>query len=346
MSDEMSRVYEVIGENADQLCTLELRPRGYSHGVIHNLYRAARDKIGEPLAMLAAKRLHEVVKPGDIVLLTTGAGHVLYLPKGETDGPLGVTAVARMLAEGLGAVPIILTEEDYVGNVEATAVATGLGVRSVDEAAKVGYTTAVVPFPAEAEAAKQKARQLLDDLQPKAVIAVEKLGPNAAGVTHSATGMPASPDRAQIEHLISLAHDRGILTIGVGDNGNEIGFGLIQEAVWEFKPFGRTCQCPCGQGMATVVPTDVLVVAGTSNWGGYAIEACLAALVGKPELIHSARVESLMLEENVRTGGVDGSTGRQLLQVDGTSQEVQLAFNELFRAIVTYGTEARRSRPF
>ncbi len=346
MSDDLSRVYEVIGENADRLCTLELRPRGYSHGVIHNLYQAARDKIGEPLAMAAAKRMHEAVKPGDVVLLTTGAGNPLYLPKGETDGPLGLTVVARMLSEGLGAVPIILTEDAYVGNVEATAVATGLGIRSMDEATKVGYTTAVISFPDDAEAAKQKAQQLLDDLQPKAVIALEKLGPNAAGVTHSATGMPSGPDRAQIEHLIYVARDRGILTIGVGDNGNEIGFGLIQEAVLEYKPFGRVCQCPCGQGMATVVPTDVLVVAGTSNWGGYAIEACLAALIGKPDLIHSPRVESFMLEENVRTGGVDGSTGRQILQVDGTSQEVQLAFNELFRAVVQYGMEAPRSRPF
>src|SRR4051812_23553346 len=117
---DMNRVLEVIGENVDRLATIELRPRGYSHGVIHNLYRAAREKVGEPLAMAAARRLTESAKAGDVVILTTGAGHPLYLPKGETDGPPGLTAVARMLSEGFGIVPVILTEEAYVENVEAT----------------------------------------------------------------------------------------------------------------------------------------------------------------------------------------------------------------------------------
>ena len=345
-TSDMDRVLAVIGQDCDQLMTLELRPRGYSHGVIHNLYRAAREKIGEPLSMAAARRLTEAAKAGDVVFLTTGAGNALYLPKGETDGPLGLTAIARMLSEGFGIVPIILTEADYVQNVEATAVATGLGIRTVDEARKVAHTTAVLPFPSEESAGKRRSAELLDALDPKAIVAVEKLGPNAAGVTHSATGMPSGSERAQLEHLFADANERGILTVGIGDNGNEIGFGLIQEGVWEYKQFGRKCQCPCGQGMATVVATDVLVTAGTSNWGGYAVEACLAAIAGKPELIHSARVEQFMLTECVRTGGVDGSTGRQILQVDGTSMEAQLAFNELFRSIVRYGLEAPRTRPF
>ncbi|HUZ01892.1 MAG TPA: glutamate cyclase domain-containing protein [Thermomicrobiaceae bacterium] len=343
---DVARVLEVIAQDCDQLMTLELRPRGYSHGVIHHLYHAAREKVGEPLAMAAARRLTQSAKAGDVVILTTGAGNARYLPKGETDGPLGLTAIARILADGFGIVPVIVTEADYVSNIEATAVAAGLGIRGVDEAGKVAYTTAVLPFPNEAEAARRGAADLLDRLDPKAIVAVEKLGPNAVGVAHSATGLPMGEERAQVEHLFAAARERGILTVGIGDNGNEIGFGLIQEAVWEFKPFGRTCRCPCGQGMATVVATDVLVVAGTSNWGGYAVEACLAAIAGKPELIHGARVEQRMLEECVRTGAVDGSTGRQILQVDGTVPEVQLAFNELFRAIVRSGLEEPRSRPF
>lgn len=343
---DISPVLEVIGQDCDQLMTLELRPRGYSHGVVHKLYRAARQKGGAPLSLTAAQRLTEAAKAGDVVILTTGAGNALYLPKGETDGPLGLAAIARLLAEGFGIIPIILTEAAYVENVAATAVAAGLGIRSVEEVRKVACTAAILPFPNEEPAARQRAIELLDGLNPRALVAVEKLGPNAAGVTHSATGIPSGEERAQLEHLFTAARDRGILTVGIGDNGNEIGFGLIQEAVWEYKPFGRKCQCPCGQGMATVVPTDVLVVAGTSNWGGYAVEACLAAIAGKPELIHSTRVEQFMLDECVRTGGVDGSTGRQILQVDGTSMEVQLALTELFRSIVHYGLEQPRTRPF
>jgi hypothetical protein len=346
MGEETARVHDVIGENVDRLCTLELRPRGYSHGVIHPLYRAARQKIGAPLALTAAQRLQAVVQSGDVVLLATGAGHPLFLPWGETDGPLGATALARMLSEGLGAVPIILTEVEHVANVEATAIATGLGIRPLSQVSNVPYTTTVLPIPVESGEARQQAQVLFDDLQPKAVITIEKLGPNAAGIIHSATGIAFDTHNARAEHLVYLAQERGILTIGVGDNGNELGFGLIQEAVWEHKPFGRKCQCPCEQGMATVVPTDVLVVAGTSNWGAYAIEACLAALIERPELMRSSHVERFMLEENVRTGGVDGSTGRQILQVDGTSMEIQLALNELFRGIVRHGLETPHQRAF
>src|SRR5690606_29573498 len=111
-------------------------------------------------------------------------------------------------------------EDAYVDNVKATAVATGLGIRDVETAQKVGYTTAVLPFSNDEEEAKKQAAELLDSLNPRAIISIEKLGPNAAGVTHSATGMASGPDRAQLEHLIYAARDRGIVTVGVGDNGN------------------------------------------------------------------------------------------------------------------------------
>jgi D-glutamate cyclase len=344
MTDVDSRVIDVVAENIDALSRLELRPIGYGHGAIHPLYEAAREQVGGPLAMSAARRLYESVNSGDVVLLTTGAGDKLNLPKGETDGPLGTAAVARILSEGIGAVPIVLTEAKHVDNVEATLVASGIGIRSVEEALEVPYTAAVVEFPAEESTSKLVAEKLLRELEPSAIIAIEKQGPNEVGVTHSATGMPKGPERSQIEHLIWKAQDAGILTIGVGDNGNEIGFGLIVESVWEHKQFGRVCQCPCGKGLATVVATDILVVAGTSNWGAYGIEAALAALLGRPDLIHSSQTEMEMLLENVRHGGVDASTRRQIPQVDGTSLDVQLALNELFRSIVSYGLAPPGSR--
>ncbi len=39
-----------------------------------------------------------------------------------------------------------------------------------------------------------------------------------------------------------------------------------------------------GTGMATVVETDVLVVAAASNWGTYGTCAALAYLAGNPDL--------------------------------------------------------------
>jgi D-glutamate cyclase len=339
-------ILRVIGENIDQLCTLEMRPAGSSHGVIHHLYRAAREKQGEPLALRAAQLLSERVEPGDFVIISTGAGHPLFLPEGETDGPLGAVALARMISEGLRAVPILVTEQAHVENVRATAVAGGLGLRSLGEVSKVAASTDVLPFPDDDDLAIEVAKELTDQLQPSAVIAVEKLGPNTAGVAHTATGMSAGDDRARVECLFSMASDRGALTIGIGDNGNEIGFGLVHDAVQQYKPFGRTCQCPCGQGLACAVTADALVVAGTSNWGAYGVEVCLAAILNRPDLIHSNDAERFMLYENVRAGGVDGSTARQVPQVDGTSAEVQTAMLELMRACVQRGLSEPFQRPF
>lgn len=343
---ERSAILDVIGENLDRLCTLEMRPAGSSHGVIHKLYSAARDHTGMPLTLNAAQQLADQIHSGDFVILATGAGHPRFLPEGETDGPLGTVALARMLAEGIGALPVIVTEQAHLRNVQATAVAGGLGVRTLDEVATVSATVAVLPFPEDEMDADHVSRELLDQLRPAAVIAIEKLGPNSAGVAHTATGMPAGDERARVERLIIQARERRILTVGVGDNGNEIGFGAIYDAVREHKPFGSVCQCPCGRGLATVVETDALVVAGTSNWGAYGIEACLAAIIGRADLIHSDETDRFMLYENVRAGGVDGSTARQVPQVDGTSAGVQTAMLELMRECVRHGLSEPFQRPF
>jgi hypothetical protein len=141
-----------------------------------------------------------------------------------------------------------------------------------------------------------------------------------------------------------LAKEKDILTIGIGDNGNEIGFGLIEETVREYKQYGDVCQCPCGKGVACAITTDFLIVAGTSNWGSYGLEACLAAVLDKAELIHDTETEKKMLEECVRTGGVDASTGKQDITVDGTPATVQTAMIELMRGVVSKGLGPGRKK--
>ena len=334
-----------IGENLDRLVSLEMRPQGKSQGVIRQLYDAARAKYGEPITTLAARRLVESVRQGDVVFIATGAGLPEHLPFGETDGPLGAAALALAVSLGLGAVPILLTEAAYVSVQEATCLAIGLGIRTPEVAQRVARTCALLPFPAD-DSAPVVAEDLMARYAPKALIATEKLGPNEKGVAHSSTGHPEGGDRAKVEHLFDLAAGRGILTIGIGDNGNEIGCGAIREAVWEYKEWGKVCRCPCGGGIATRVATDVVLIAGTSKWGAYGIEAALAAVLGRPEIIHSAEDERRMLEACVRLGGADGSTGTHVLAVDGTPAEVQTGMNSLMRAIVTNGLKPPRKRPF
>jgi hypothetical protein len=341
----MDETLRNIGENLDRLCTVTIRPQGNGQSVVWQLHAAAREQVGVPLTMYAAERLVQTLKPGGTVLITTGAGRDDYLPVGETDGPPGAAALGAMLSAALGVVPVFVTDGEYVENVAATALAAGLGIRDYDVARRVAGTCAVARMPSD-ETATTIADDYFRRFKPLAVIAVEKLGPNDVGVSHTSTGRPTSPTRARAEALFDLAATRGVLTVGVGDNGNEIGFGKIKEAVRQYKQYGAECQCPCGRGLATRVATDALVVAGTSNWGAEAIAAGVAALVRRPDLLHSGDVERRMLEECVRTGAADGALGRHTISVDGTPAVVQVALLELMRSAITIGLMPPRNRPF
>jgi hypothetical protein len=323
-----------VGNAIDQLVSIEMRLSAFARGVIAGLYRAARAaQGGEPLSLRAAKALHDAVGPGDVVLLTTGAGTPEYLPQGETDGPPGVAAIAAALNGGLGAVPIIVTEQAYLDVLASTALAIGLGRRTPEAAMKVRGSVAVLPL-APGAAGEAQAREYHDQFRPKAVIAVEKAGPNARGVTHLSSGGAVDPGKSRADALFDLARERRVLTVGVGDNGNEIGFGVIEGYVREHRMYGDRCRCPCEGGIATRVATDVLIPANTSNWGAYGIVAALAAALGQPELLHTPETERRMIEACVEAGAADGSTGRHLPLIDGTPLDAQMAVVTMLQAIV------------
>jgi hypothetical protein len=181
---------------------------------------------------------------------------------------------------------------------------------------------------------------LLDEYQPQAVIAVEKLGPNKKGVFHSVTGVSIPADsQSHVQRVIEEAKNRGALTIGIGDGGNEIGYGLITEEVGRIQTYGDHCRCACGAGIATVVATDVLVSAAVSNWGAYGVAACMAYLLRNPDLLHDEHSEYRMLDAAVRAGAVDGAYGTQSLSVDGIACRTQQAVITMLHSIVESGLE-------
>ena len=264
----------IVGENVDRLVTVEMRTQGIVRGNIVQLYAAARERLHEPLTLLAAKRLQSAVKPGGTVIIATGAGSWPWMPSGETDGPPGAASLARAITLGLGGRPLLVSEARKLPPIAASCRAVGLLVDDLRTLRARPGAAAVLPFSAEDAAARVQAQALLDDWDPQAVISIEVLGPNARGEFHSLQGVNVSADTARVHHLFALAAERGILTIGVGDGGNEIGCGLIYEETRRIMPAGRTCRCPCGDGMATVVGTDALVIGTTSNWAAYGVSAC------------------------------------------------------------------------
>jgi hypothetical protein len=327
-----------IGRHIDRLTTVEARISPNSRNVIVQLHEAAcAAQGGGPLSMLAARQILATLGPGKTVFLTTGAGDPRFLPAGETDGPPGVAALALAIHAATGAVPLMFTEADFVENLAATTLAVGLGIRSPEHALTTGYTTAVLPL-TDDDSAEAQAVEYLDAYKPAMVISIEKLGPNPQGTAHTSTGTPAAANRARAECLFDEAARRGIPSLGIGDNGNELGFGLIADAVAKYKPNGaRLC---------TRVKTDVLVPANVSNWGAYAVEAALAAITGRPELMHSADVERRMIEACVTANGVDGSTGRHLPMVDGMPMEVSCAVVTMLGCIVSNGLVEGFKRAF
>jgi hypothetical protein len=328
----------IIGRNIDRLVTVEARISDLSRDVIANLHAAACEaQGGGPLCMVAARKILDTLSPGKTFFVATGAGEPDFLPSGETDGPPGVAALAMAIHAATGAIPILLTEAEYIVNLSATALACGLGIRAPEQLARVPFATTVLPISA-ADDAPAQAADYIGRFSPALMISIEKLGPNPEGIACSSTGTPTGASRARAEHLFDAAAQRKIPTIGIGDNGNEIGFGLIRDAVVKYKPNGAK--------LGTRVATDVLVTANTSNWGAYAVEAALAAILGRPELMHTAEIERRMLEACVAANGVDGSTGRHVMAVDGMPAEMQYAIVTLLGGIVRNGTISGFKRGF
>ena len=337
---------DIIGDNIDRLTCVEMRIPGIDRGIIEPLYRAAREaQGGSPLTLRAARLLRERVKADDAVLIITGAGAPPYLPYGETDGPPGAVALARAIGRGFGARTVLVTEPQYMPGLRAAAAAAGLPVLDDGLAARRPGAAVLRTYPVDDDGGRREAKALLDQYRPAAVIAVEKLGPNAKGVIHSLRGIDGTAHTGKAHHLVETARARHVPTIGFGDGGNELGCGLIYETVRRVLEYGAQCQCPCGDGMATTVKTDVLVISNTSNWGAYGTAACLALLQRDPALLPAPDEERRVVEQCAQQGAGDGMAGLPIPWVDGTSTEVQEAMLTLLHMIVANGLRTLR-RPF
>ena len=110
-------------------------------------------------------------------------------------------------------------------------------MRSVDLATSTHAGGALVTAPTAQEEIPDWSRSLLDRLRPAAIISIERLGPNTKGIVHGATGLAGWDPLVDMAPLFSAAAERRIFSVGIGDAGNEIGFGAITE-IKLFEPKG------------------------------------------------------------------------------------------------------------
>jgi hypothetical protein len=330
---------ECVGNAIDRLITVEAKNPGMPHNVTTLMYDAARKLVDDrPISMTAALRLRETIKPGDTVLFLTGAGYLPQMPRGEDDGPPGVVSLAYAMFKGLGAVPVFVCEECHAEPILASAAASGLLVVPFEDARDRHLGAALETAPTSQEEIGRWVDNVFKEMKPKAVISAERLGPAKSGYLHNLTAQVNSgPDSlvtykvVDISEIVTRAEKEGALSIGIGDHGNEIGFGRIQETVADVMPKGDV--------LCTVVGTDILLPVMMSNWGCYGIEAALAYLLKRPELMHSGKQEEIILRACLMAGGIDAVKVSSEFSVDGLDGETSMACVHFLGSIVRKALE-------
>lgn len=216
----------------------------------------------------------------------------------ETDGPIGGAAIAAYAGD-TGRICRLVTDQ-----VNASTCVAALHAYECDA------EVLVVKNSDHGDAVDvEGVRRLLKSCGVDLVVFIERLGPNAEGRYLSMRAVDLTDTTAPLDRL---ARDTWG-TIGIGDGGNEIGMGAVpHDAVVAAVERGDEIHCR--------TPTDSLVLAGVSNWGGWALVAAAALATGDPASADSAlslHFANAALAAVVSAGAVDGVRLEQVLSVDG-----------------------------
>ena len=211
-------------------------------------------------------------KSKGVVLIGTG------FPVGdsfETDGPVGAIVLYQLL-EKLGATPLLCCGEPLFSALKADYSCLQLTVGG--------------------DGAAEFARQSLQLLAPELIISIERPGLAADGCYYNMRGVDISARCANFDVFFQQA---SCPTIAIGDGGNEIGMGNINQAVSQLAITPSVTRC------------DELLLADVSNWAAYGLLALVSKLkdaeTGCGWLIDCQPAE--LLQYLVNRGCVDGVTG-------------------------------------
>jgi len=199
----------------------------------------------------------------------------------------------------------------------------------------------VLGFPVDVEQANIRAKQIILDFNPVAIISIEKPGRNIKGEFHTLRGQNISDSTAKVDRLFDFANDKDILTIGIGDAGNELGMGNLKDTVLKHLPFSSECRCHCKSGIADSVFTDISIPSTVSNWGAYGVIAMLALLKNQKNILHSKQIEIRGIRECADSGGFDGETGVCEPSVDGIPDTYHANMIEFLGFLIRKGLEIK-----
>ncbi len=172
------------------------------------------------------------------------------------------------------------------------------------------------------EASSAKSAHLVGDAHP------------TGNVCHNMRGESINRYTAKAHRLLEIVAERGlpISTIGIGDGGNEIGLGSIPCDVLR-----RAIAKGPAEQIACRIATTWTILAGVSNWGGYALGLATAALRDRsvlPRLPDEGSLRTLV-EALVRDAFcVDGVTKQPEASVDGLGLDHELGVLRALRMSV------------
>lgn len=329
-----------IGENLDSLMNLD--PRGY--GVCRILYAGSRATTGEPLTMHAAQALCSRVKQGDLVYILTG---FVLLPHKvpEMDGMVSSMLLARALVIAFDAKPVIICPPDCLEAVRKCANVVGLHLyEDISTVCELPMSMGVVPFPKDASQAPDAIDALLSHGVPSAVVSIEAPGANDAGVYHNAAGQDVTALEAKSDLLWVQLRQRGVLTVAIGDLGNEIGMASIADHIRAYVPYtGRgECGCGCDRGILADTSTDCIITATCSDWGCYGLMAAIAYLMRDMNILHREEMEAEVMRVAARSGMID-MTGSLLPGIDGFDTRMNTSIVSLMRQCTGYALKYSRN---
>jgi len=183
------------------------------------------------------------------------------IPPPETDGPLGSAAIARYLVRKMGKNVEMVTDS---GCEEVQRAAVDSALRDCTDQQKQLLKWRIY----EVGNPKQNNEQTEDILKhTDCLLAIEHLGVAQDGKKYSMKGTDKSHLNANTHDLFLKRNKDTQVALSIGDGGNELGMGLVRDAVVKHIPQGEL--------IADTIACDSLIPCGVSNWGGHGLAAGL-----------------------------------------------------------------------
>ncbi|MCU0646010.1 MAG: DUF4392 domain-containing protein [bacterium] len=342
MSNNHSKIRQTIHQ-LEWLIQTDLGHRGIHHVPGNNLCTFCQGNLYRAVEFLAEN-------PGIEIAVATGFFIPMANPPApENDGPPGALFMARGLNQ-LGYSVQLITDVNCILPLKQ---GLQLFANEID----------LIEFPLGDESANQFILHFFRDRQNlKCLISIECVGPchtestflnqtqqpskkelerfklsgprELSGECLNMRGISVSKYAAPIYLLFNKKnHRKSIFTIGIGDGGNEIGMGVIP---WQI--IADNILSGLGGRIACSVPADATIVAGVSNWAGYALIAGLYLYLNRAdelaELLSESTESELMAIYFRTNSAVDGKLGNPAMSVDGIDWQFHLHIMKLMKDMI------------